>query len=99
MIKTLARVGEDGFVHNIPTGQDLSSGYTSSSIFYKDPDGTVTEKVCDVVTEADGDFGWTVTSGFFTEGRWEAQLAVVGSFGVRKLKNPIVFWIGVSGEA
>lgn len=99
MMKVLARIGESGFVHNIPTGQDLSSIYTSAEIHYKDPDGNVTDKTCDVVDASTGDFGWTVTSGFFDEaGRWEAQLTVTTTAGPRKLAVPIVFWIGEDGE-
>lgn len=98
-MKMLARVGEYGFVHNIPTGEDLSATYTSASIFYKSPSGTVTEKTCDSVTAADGDFGWAVTEDFFDEeGVWEAQLKVVTSAGNRKLKDPILFRVGASGE-
>ena len=101
MIDMLGRIGEFGYVHNIDTGVDLSANYVSSSIHYKSPAGTVTEKVCDVVTAATGDYGWTVTAGFFaTEGVWEAQLEVnLGAVaGIRKLKNPILFRIGAAGE-
>ncbi len=99
MTKMLGRIGEYGYIHQISVGVDLSSIYTSSSIFYKDPDGNVTEKTCDDVSSADGEFGWVVTDGFFDQaGRWEAQLEVVVTGGVRKLKIPIVFWIGEDGE-
>ena len=94
----LAREGEYGFVHTISTGVDHSASYTSASIFYKAPDGTVTEKTCDTVDASAGEYGWEVTDDFFTVGRWEAQLKLVLSSGVRKLKTPVVFWIGDSGE-
>lgn len=99
-MKTLARVGEYGFVHQINTGIDLSGSYSSSSIHYKDPDGTVTEKTCDVVDASAGEYGWTVTTGFFDQaGKWEAMLEVnLGASGIRKLKHPVIFWIGESGE-
>ena len=100
MIQMLCRIGEKGFVHNIATGADLSTGYASAAIFYKDPSGNVTEKVCDTVTAADGDFGYTDEAGFFDEeGPWEAQLEVTGGTWIYKLKDPSLFRVGASGEA
>ncbi len=100
MIKVLARIGEYGFVHTISVGQDLSSGFVDATIHYKDPDGVVATKTTDINSAATGDFGWTVTDGFFDQaGRWEAQLEVdIGANGIRKLKAPILFWIGEDGE-
>ena len=98
-LETLCRIGEKGFVHNIATGKDLSSGYSSAAIFYKDPDGAVDEVACDVVTEADGDFGATAAAAYFDiEGIWEAQLEVTGATWIFKLKTPLAFRVGASGE-
>lgn len=100
-MKHLARMGEYGFVHQVNTGTDYSGlGYTSSKFTYKDPDGTQTDKTCDSVSAAAGTFGWTVTNGFFDQvGKWEVMLTLdLGASGKRKLKHPIVFWIGDSGE-
>lgn len=99
MINTLARVDEYGFTHEVNTGTDVSADFVSCTFHYKAPDGTVTDKTCDDNTAASGKFGWVVTNGFFTEGRWELQISVDrGAAGIRKLKHPIVFWIGDSGE-
>ena len=99
MVTMLARVGEYGFVHNIATGVDRSSTYSSAEIHYRKPDGSVVDKTCDEVDASTGDYGYTVEEDFFdTPGRWEAQLTVTGSDGTRKLKSPIVFWIGDDGE-
>lgn len=99
-VKMLARIGEDGFVHQINTGIDYSASYTAAYIHYKDPDGNLTKVTCDVVSASDGTFGYTVQSGDFDEvGQWEAHLEIdLGASGVRKLKNPIVFWIGEGPE-
>lgn len=100
MNNILAREGEYGFVHQINTGIDYSASYVSASIHYRAPDGTVTEKTCDVVSAADGEFGYTAENGFFTKGKWEAMLEIdLGASGIRKLKSPVVFWVGDSGEA
>lgn len=100
MIGMVARVGEYGFVHQVNTGVDYSASYSAAYFHYKDPDGNITKKTCDQVTAATGKFGWTVTDGFFDEaGQWELQLEIdLGASGVRKLRTPIVFWIGEGPE-
>jgi len=101
MMKMLARVGEYGWVHVISTGVDHNSSFSSAQIHYKAPiTGTVTSKTTDTDDASAGTYGWTVTDGFFdAEGVWEAQLELdLGASGVRKLKNPVAFRIGASGE-
>ena len=99
MIPILARVGEDGFVHQINTGIDASADFVSCTFHYTLPDATVTDKTCAVLDAASGNYGWTVTAAFFTEGVWQLQATIDrGASGDRKLKHPIVFRIGGSGE-
>jgi nitrogen fixation protein FixH len=99
MIPTLAREGEDGFVHQVNTGEDSSADFVSCTFHYKNPAGTVINKTCDNNTASEGKYGWQVTADFFTEGRWELQTTINrGVANTRKLKSPIVFWIGGDGE-
>ena len=99
-MSTLAREGEWGWVHTLDTGIDHSATYVSAELHYRSPLGVVTDKTCDVVDAAAGEYGWTVTSGFFTPGKWTVQLSVnLGVVsGIRKLRTPVSFLIGESGE-
>jgi hypothetical protein len=100
MRKLLGRIGEYGWVHVISVGADHSASFVSAEIHYKDPGGNITSKTTDTNDASAGTYGWTVTSGFFDErGSWEAMLELnLGASGVRKLKNPVTFWIGDAGE-
>jgi len=98
-MNVFCRVGEWGFVHTIKTGIDHSAAFSEAKIHYRDPDGAVVAKTCDVVDSAKGEYGWTVaTPGFDQAGKWEAQLVLdLGASGIRKLRTPIVFLVGESG--
>lgn len=100
MIDMLARSGEYGFVHQVRTGVDASADFVSCTFHYRAPDGTVSDKTCDSNDASEGKYGWVVTDGFFdTAGRWTLQISLDrGASGVRKLKRPIAFLIGASGE-
>jgi len=93
----LAYEGEWGFAIQINTDFD-ATGYSPTFMFQK-PDGTRESVTAAAVTTlADGDFDWTVTDGFLTQGRWTVQAVLTAGSSV--LKSPIIpFTIGPPNSA
>ena len=93
----LAYEGEYGFEIQINTDFD-ATGYTATMLFQL-PDGTRVSKTASAVTTAAaGDFDWTVSEGFLTQGRWTVQLVLTSGSSV--LKSPIIpFTVGPANAA
>jgi hypothetical protein len=90
------RIGEDGFVFQLKTSYRTNS-FDSAALHFTDPNGDVTEKACDVFSSGDGEWGWTVESGFFDglPGWWMVSLEVdLGASGTRKSVKPATFLVG-----
>lgn len=90
----LAYAGEYGWTFRINTDFN-ATGVNAVAIEFKAPDGTKTsETATAITTDADGDFGWPSTDGYFTEGMWTAQLVLTYT-GVKVLKSELLrFSIG-----